>query len=137
MSIPDWATTLAVLVMVGLNFYRATRRLRICNILSSRSEVLSKKDYDLMVRAYEARGKWWRELRMFFEFLWPAILIAPFIPYSNGFVKALWMIQLLVMSVSYVLLWSSVRQQWGQDHIRYLRHLKWRKQQDFPVFRAP
>lgn len=44
MSIPDWATTLAVLVMLALNFYRATRRLRICNILSKRSEILGKKD---------------------------------------------------------------------------------------------
>lgn len=137
MSIPDWVIVAAVLVLMALNVARSHRRLRVSRILSERIEVIDQKDFNLMVRAYKARDSWWRELRMFFEFIWPVILIAPYIPYSNGFIKAVWMIQALVMTVAYILLCLTIRQSWGADHVRYLRHLQWRKQQANPVFRAP
>ena len=137
MSIPTWVIYTAVLVLMALNVMRSYRRFNIVRILSQRAEQIDQKDYNLMVRAYEARNAWWRELRMFFEFIWPVILIAPYIPYANGFIKALWMFQSLAMTVAYVVLWSAVRQDWGQDLVRYLRHLRWRKQQNFPIFRAP
>jgi hypothetical protein len=137
MSIPDWLIYTAVLVLMVLNIARSHRRFKVARILSERVEQVGQKDYNLMVRAYEARNNGWRELRMLFEFVWPVFLIGPYIPYANGFIKTLWMLQGLVMTVAYVMLWSTIRQDWGQDHVRYLRHLRWRKQQNFPIFRAP
>lgn len=118
-------STLFVLVAI----LKASRRFRIHQAMSKGIDLYTGKDWRLLLRLYEAEGRAKRQAMIALETFWPVVLLALAEYFSQNpllITKVLWWFSGLALTVSYILLWSTLKFDWARDYVRGQKHRDWR-----------